>query len=45
MAVLGSGAILGRYRLEERIGAGGMAEVWRALDLGLERNVDRKSVV
>ncbi|MCL4809241.1 MAG: serine/threonine protein kinase [Thermoanaerobaculia bacterium] len=42
MAVLGSGAILGRYRLEERIGAGGMAEVWRALDLGLERNVALK---
>ena len=39
MAVLGIGATLGRYRLEERIGAGGMAEVWRALDLGLERNV------
>lgn len=42
MAVLGSGALLGRYRLEERIGAGGMAEVWRALDLGLERNVALK---
>ena len=39
MAVLGIGAVLGRYRLEERIGAGGMAEVWRALDLGLERYV------
>lgn len=39
VAVLGIGANLGRYRLEERIGAGGMAEVWRALDLGLERNV------
>lgn len=39
MAVLGSGALLGRYRLEERIGAGGMAEVWRALDVGLERFV------
>ena len=39
MAILGIGAILGRYRLDERIGAGGMAEVWRALDLGLERHV------
>ena len=39
MAVLGIGAVLGRYRLEERIGAGGMAEVWRAIDLGLERRV------
>ena len=35
MAVLGTGTLLGRYQLEERIGAGGMAEVWRALDLGL----------
>lgn len=42
MAVLGSGALLGRYMLEERIGAGGMAEVWRALDVGLERNVALK---
>src|SRR5512139_846409 len=39
VAILGIGAVLGRYRLEERIGAGGMAEVWRALDLGLERRV------
>lgn len=39
MAVLGNGAVLGRYRLEDRVGAGGMAEVWRALDLGLERHV------
>ena len=42
MAILGIGALLGRYRLEERIGAGGMAEVWRALDLGLERHVALK---
>ena len=42
MVVLGNGTILGRYRLEERIGAGGMAEVWRALDLGLERHVAAK---
>jgi eukaryotic-like serine/threonine-protein kinase len=29
----------GRYRLDERIGAGAMSEVWAALDLELERPV------
>ena len=31
--------IAGRYRLEERLGAGGMSEVWSALDLDLGRRV------
>ena len=33
------GAPLGPYRLVERAGAGGMAEVWRAYQPGLERYV------
>src|SRR5919202_2323399 len=31
--------IAGRYRLVEQLGAGGMSEVWRAVDQELERTV------
>lgn len=44
MPSLASGMRLGRYKLESRIGTGGMAEVWRGFDPQLERAVAVKVV-
>lgn len=43
--LLTPGTELGRYRLEGKIGAGGMAEVWRAIDATLERPVAVKILI
>ena len=39
MAALAEGSLLAHYRLAEKIGAGGMGEVWRATDTTLGREV------
>ncbi len=36
---LAAGRLLAHFRLEERLGRGGMGEVWRATDLSLDRDV------
>ena len=36
---LEAGSVLGQYRIEERIGAGGMGDVYRAMDTRLRRPV------